>query len=121
MLLTFKVGAAITATAAASFVAGATLSPSSLSPRDELRSVLASQVQRAGKADRVDADQRIAGRRMACLTQDWIRLSPDCAELFTRAAQDPSEVRTTTILVRESPGNTVAIRIPRPESEMTFR
>lgn len=121
MLLTLKVGAAIAATAAASFVAGATLSPASLSPRDSLRSVLASQVQRAGKADRIDVDQRLAGRRMACLTQDWIRLTPDCADLFTRVAQDAQDTRTTTIVVRETPGNTIAIRVPRPESELTFR
>jgi len=120
MLLTFKVGAAIGATAAASFLAGATLAPTT-TLRDDVRASISSTVQRSGRADRLDASNRPQERRVACLSQDWLRLSPDCAELFTVTAQQPEEVNSTTILVRDGPGRTTAIRVPRPESEYAFR
>jgi hypothetical protein len=118
MFLTFKIGAALGATAAASFLAGATLAPTN-HVRD-VRTVMSS-TERPGKTDRLDVAAQPQERRIACLGQDWLRLSPECAELFTVSAQVPQEVRSTTILVRDAPGRTTAIRVPRPESEYAFR
>jgi hypothetical protein len=118
MLLTTKVGAAMAAMAAASFVAGASITPSSHVPRlDEWPSVTAPVVARGGKQDRLDIDLRPNPQRLACLSQDWLRLSRDCVDLFTAAAQAPTSVRTTTVIVQDGPGSSIAIRVPRPESE----
>lgn len=122
MLLTTKVGAAMAATAAASFVAGATLHPNSLALVNERPGIVQSQGGRAAKADRLDLDMRVNPRRMACLNQDWLKLSQDCVALFQASAQAPAEVpRTTTVIVRDGVNSSVAIRVPRPESELTFR
>jgi len=130
MLLTTKVGAAIVATAAASFVAGATLHTPQLSVRDTDRQVRERQAQpapvivtanRAAKQDRLDMNPRAMARRTACLAQNWLQLSPDCIELFVTAARDIGPPRTTTVVVREGTNTSVAIRVPRPESEHAFR
>lgn len=120
MLLTTKVGAAMATTAAMSFVAGATLHPT-VPPADDRGAIVQTVGSRAVKQDRLDLDMRIDRRRVACLNQDWLRLSGDCVELFRASAQAPTEMRMTTIVVRDGPASSVAIRVPRPEGDLTFR
>jgi hypothetical protein len=120
MLLTTKVGAAIATTAAMSFVAGATFHPTT-PPTDDRGAIVQTASTRAAKQDRLDLDMRADRRRMACLSQDWLRLSGDCIELFRVAAQAPAETRMTTIVVRDGPQSSAAIRVPRPEGDLTFR
>jgi hypothetical protein len=112
MPLTIKLGAAVIATAAASVIGGAALGPAGSPPA--LHS--APTVNRAAKADRLDAANRPSDQRLACLAQDWLRLSSDCAELFMREAQRSERPRSTTIVLRER-GGSVIIPVPRPESE----
>jgi hypothetical protein len=112
MPLTIKLGAAMIATAAASVIGGAALGPAGTPPGFHSGPT----VNRAAKADRLDAATRPNDQRMACLAQDWMRLSGDCAELFMREAQRAERPRSTTIVLRER-GGSVVIPVPRPESE----